>query len=135
MKKDITPTTVNGVYIAAVQEWNDEMLDQSWYMYLINDMDVAIESVMVVTSAFGTLDGELKKTSTLRHAYLEVPAHAAIKVEWLPNNLLDLHNECMVTFFIGNSLRDRKYVFRKGGLTADRLLPLPVLHRPGILAD
>jgi hypothetical protein len=135
MKKDITTPTVNGVYIAAVQEWNDEVLDQSWYLYLINDMDVAMESVMAVTSAFGTLDGELKKTSTLRHAYLEVPAHAAIKVEWLPENLLDLHNECMLTFFIGNALHDRKYVLRKGSLTAGNLLPLPVLQRPGVLAD
>jgi hypothetical protein len=30
--------------------------------------------VMVVSKAFGTIDGEMKKTSLLRHAFVEVPA-------------------------------------------------------------
>jgi hypothetical protein len=29
---------------------------------------IFIESVMVVSKAFGTIDGEMKKTSLLRHA-------------------------------------------------------------------
>jgi hypothetical protein len=34
----------------------------------MNDSDFLMESVMVVSKAFGTIDGEMKKTSLLRHA-------------------------------------------------------------------
>jgi hypothetical protein len=39
----------------------------------VNDSDFLMESVMVVSKAFGTIDGEMK-TSLLRHAFVEVPA-------------------------------------------------------------
>jgi hypothetical protein len=29
---------------------------------------------VIVSKAFGTIDGEMKKTSLLRHAFVEVPA-------------------------------------------------------------
>jgi hypothetical protein len=31
-------------------------------------------SVMVVSKAFGTIDGEMKKKRCLRHAFVEVPS-------------------------------------------------------------
>jgi hypothetical protein len=37
---------------------------------------------MVVSKAFGTIDGEMKKTSLLRHAFVEVPA-VSVKIEML----------------------------------------------------
>jgi hypothetical protein len=42
-----------------------------------------MESVMVVSKAFGTIDGEMKKTSLLRHAFVEVPAVSVVKIEML----------------------------------------------------
>jgi hypothetical protein len=36
---------------------------------------------MVVSKAFGTIDGEMKKTSLLRHAFVEVPV--SVKIEML----------------------------------------------------
>jgi hypothetical protein len=37
---------------------------------------------MVVSKAFGTIDGEMKKTSLLRHALVEVPV-SVVKIEML----------------------------------------------------
>jgi hypothetical protein len=48
-------------------------MEKVWYAYLVND-DFLMESVMVVSKAFGTIDGEMKKTSLLRHAFVEVPS-------------------------------------------------------------
>jgi hypothetical protein len=42
-------------------------MEKVWYAYLVNDSDFLMESVMVVSKAFGTIDGEMKKTSLLRH--------------------------------------------------------------------
>jgi hypothetical protein len=55
-------------------------MEKVWYM---NDSDFLIESVMVVSKAFGTIDGEMKKTSLLRHAFVEVPAVSVVKIEML----------------------------------------------------
>ena len=98
MKKDIIIPTVENVFLAAVQEWNDDFMDKMWYVYLINDSDFNLDSVMVVSKAFGTIDGEMKKTSLLRHAFVEVPAVSVVKVEMIENSVLALNNEFMVTF-------------------------------------
>jgi hypothetical protein len=55
---------------------------------------------MVVSKAFGTIEGEMKKTSLLRHAFVKVPAVSVVKIELLEKNVLLLNNEFMVTFFI-----------------------------------
>jgi hypothetical protein len=47
-----------------------------WYAYLVNDSDL-IESVMVVSKAFGSIDGEMK--NLLRHAFVEIPAVSVVK--------------------------------------------------------
>ena len=57
MKKDIIIPEVENVFLAAVQEWSDDFMEKVWYVYLVNDSDFLIESVMVVSKAFGTIDG------------------------------------------------------------------------------
>ena len=83
MKKDIIIPEVENVFLAAVQEWSDDFMEKVWYVYLVNDSDFLIESVMVVSKAFGTIDGEMKKTSLLRHAFVEVPAVSVVKIEMI----------------------------------------------------
>ena len=67
MKKDIIVPIVENVFLAAVQEWSDDFMEKVWYAYLINDSDFNLDSVMIVSKAFGTIEGEMKKTSLLRH--------------------------------------------------------------------
>ena len=119
MKKDIIIPTVENVFLAAVQEWSDDFMEKVWYVYLINDSDFKLDSVMLVSKAFGTIDGEMKKTSLLRHAFMEVPSVSVVKVEMLEKSVLSLNNEFMVTFFIGDKLYDRKFIFNENSLTLD----------------
>lgn len=74
-------------------------MEKVWYAYLVNDSDFNLDGVMIVSKAFGTLNGEMKKTSLLRHAYLEVPAVSVVKIEMLEKSVLALNNEFMLTFF------------------------------------
>ena len=114
MKKDIIIPEVENVFLAAVQEWNDDFMNKTWYVYLVNDSDYQLDAVMVVSKAFGTLDGEMKKTSLLRHAFVEVPSVSVVKIEMLEDSVLALNNEFMVTFFIDNTLYDKKFIFNRG---------------------
>jgi hypothetical protein len=133
MKKDIVIPEVENVFIAAVQEWSDDFMEKVWYAYLVNDSDFLIESVMVVSKAFGTIDGEMKKTSLLRHAFVEVPAVSVVKIEMLEKSVLVLNNEFMVTYFIGDKLYDKKFIFKADSINIDSVEEVPILFVDGII--
>jgi hypothetical protein len=133
MKKDIQIPKVENVFLAAVQEWSDDFMEKVWFAYLINDSDFPIESVMVVSKAFGTIEGEMKKTSLLRHAFVEVPPVSVVKIEMLEKNVLLLNNEFMVTYFIGSTLYDRKYIFKANSITPDYVEEVPILFIDGVI--
>lgn len=132
MKKDIIIPEVENVFLAAVQEWSDDFMEKVWYVYLINDSDFQLDSVMIVSKAFGTIDGEMKKTSFLRHAFVEIPSVSAVKIEMLEKSVLVLNNEFMVTFFIGDTLYDKKYIFKAHSIHEDFLEEVPVLFVEGV---
>lgn len=133
MKKDIIIPTVENVFLAAVQEWSDDFMEKVWYVYLVNDSDFQLDGVMVVSKAFGTIDGEMKKTSLLRHAFVEIPAVSVVKVEMVEKSVLVLNNEFMVTFFIGNTLYDKKYIFKANSINEDNLEEVPILFVDGVV--
>jgi hypothetical protein len=133
MKKDITIPEVENVFVAAVQEWSDDFMEKMWYIYLVNDSDFNLDSVMVVSKAFGTIDGEMKKTSLLRHAFVEIPAVSVVKVEMLEKSVTTLNNEFMVTFFIGNTLYDKKFIFKANCISENNVEEVPILFVDGVI--
>jgi hypothetical protein len=133
MKTDIIIPIVENIFLAAVQEWSDDFMEKVWYAYLVNDSDFNLDSVMIVSKAFGTIDGEMKKTSLLRHAFVEVPAVSVVKIELLEKSVLALNNEFMVTFFIGDKLYDRKFTFRANSITPDYVEEVPILFVDGVI--
>jgi len=133
MKKDITIPEVKNVFLAAVHEWSDDFMDKIWNVYLVNDSDFNLDSVMVVSKAFGTINGEMKKTSLLRHAFIEVPSVAVVKVEMIEESVLELNNEFMVTYFIGSTLYDKKFIFKSNFITESESEEVPILFVDGII--
>ena len=133
MKKDILIPKVENVFLAAVQEWNDDFMEKVWYVYLINYSDFDLDSVMVVSKAFGTIDGGMKKTSLLRHAFIKVPTVSVVKVEMIEKNVLALNNEFSVTYFIGNTLYDKKFIFRTNTINERATEEVPILFVNGVV--
>lgn len=133
MKKDIIIPEVENVFLAAVQEWSDDFMEKVWYAYLVNDSDFLIESVMVVSKAFGTIDGEMKKTSLLRHAFVQIPAVSVVKIEMIEKSVLTLNNEFSVSYFIGNKLYDKKFIFKANGINESAVEEVPILFVDGVI--
>ena len=133
MKKDIIIPEVENVFFAAVQEWSDDFMEKVWYAYLVNDSDFLIESVMVVSKAFGTIDGEMKKTSLLRHAFAEIPEVSVVKVEMIEKSVLALNNEFMLTFFMDGKLYDKKFVFKANSINETEVEEVPILFVDGVI--
>ena len=133
MKKDIIIPEVENVFMAVVQEWSDEFMEKVWYAYLVNDSDFQLDGVMVVSKAFGTIDGEMKKTSLLRHAFAEIPEVSVAKIELIEKSVLALNNEFMVTFFIGNTLYDTKFIFKANSIQESNQEEVPILFVDGVI--
>lgn len=133
MKKDIIIPELENVFMAVVQEWSDEFMEKVWYAYLVNDSDFQLDGVMVVSKAFGTIDGEMKKTSLLRHAFAEIPEVSVAKIELIEKSVLALNNEFMVTFFIGNTLYDKKFIFKANSIQESNQEEVPILFVDGVI--
>ena len=123
MQKDIYIPKVTDVYVAVVNEYNDIYKTHDWNAYIINDKDVALEMVLIVTRGYS----ETKTTSTMRHKLEKLPSKSYAKIELMQEDILDLNNEFKVTFFEDNKMFDKTYLFKNA------LQPLPLMEAKGVL--
>ncbi|WP_299433675.1 hypothetical protein [uncultured Aquimarina sp.] len=131
MKKDIEIPVVENVYIAVVKEWNEESGDDEWNSYIINDKDISIETVLVVTKGYDTE----RKTSLLRHDLGNVMAKSSAKIEMIQEELFTMNNEFSVTFFGDGKMYDKKYIFRENTINENAFQELPVMEQRGVLVS
>lgn len=129
MKKDIDIPNVEGVFVAAVREENEEFRSMDWNAYLINDRDATIETVLIVTRGYDDKD----VTSTMRHTIKELPPQSFAKVEFLQDEVLKLNNEFSVSFFAEGKMFHKKYTFRKNSINEKALQEIPVMTKKGVL--
>ena len=132
MKKDIIHPKVEDIGIAAVLEKNDANVEE-WTVYIINFKDVAIDNVLVASKGYGLQKGEQKKTSILRHFFEEIQPKTAVRVEMILDELLGLSNEYWVSFYVGMTIFDKKYVFLAESLKEENFSSIPVLEKQGVL--
>jgi hypothetical protein len=130
MKKDIVFPVVKDVYIAIVKEWNKDFTSHDWIVYLINDTSTTLESAMVMSRGQHK-DG--RKTSTFRHAFKEVAAKTAIKVELIMEEVFAFKNEFVLTYFIGATLYDHVYTAAPYSINQEAVTRLPVINQEGVL--
>lgn len=129
MKKDIQIPKVEGVYIAIVNEYNSIYKTQDWNAYIINDKDVDLEMVIIVTSGYS----EDKTTSVFRKKLDKLPKKSYAKIELMQEALFALNNTFKISFFEGNTMFDKTYLFRKNTINFKGLQPIPLMEVKGIL--
>ncbi|WP_177762117.1 hypothetical protein [Flavobacterium sp. I3-2] len=133
MKKDIEIPKSENVFIAAINEWNDDFQENTWYAYLVNENDKPLEMAIINSRAYGLIDGEQRKTGTFRHVFAEVPANGAIKVELLENNVLQLNNEFVVTYYLNGIMYDKTFVFRTNTINTKATSDILSIDRKGVV--
>lgn len=129
MKKDIYIPKVENVHVAVVYEYNDIYKSNDWNAYIINDKEVDLEMVLIVTRGYS----ETKETSTMRHKLDRLPAKSFAKIELMQEAVLQLNNEFKVTFFENNALFDKTYLFRKNTINIKALQTMPLMNKKGVL--
>ena len=131
MKKDIHIPEVTGVDIAVVFEYNDIYKSDDWNVYIINQKDVTIDMIVIVSKGFD----DTRDTSVMRKRIDSLPANSFAKVELIQPELFALNNQFQVTFFEGNTLFDKTFTFPKNSIKEGNLRMISSLNKRGILAN
>lgn len=109
MLKDLKFDPVTGVKVA-IAKTPEKTGENTFYLYLINNKEVDLKNVLVMTEAEEEKEGGGRKTSKLRHFFEEVKAQGAIKVETVDPSVLGFYNRIWLSFYIDNQVFDRRYM-------------------------
>ena len=130
MLKDINREEIEDIAIAVVPSVEDSSV---WEVYMINLKEVGLENVIVASKGYGVYKGEEVKTSVLRH-YLGSFQPLDIRlIEPIQKEVFGLNNEYWVSFYIGQNIFDKKFIFLPESITEDNFIRIPFIDRPGVM--
>src|SRR5690606_18842566 len=132
MKKDLPPNIVEDISIAVVLE-EEAPSSESWTVYLINEKEELLNNVFVTSKGYGTKDNKEVKTTTLRHFIGDIQPMSAVKIEAIDQQVFGLTNEYWLSYYIADTIYDKKYIFLPESIVDDNLSKIPLVNKPGIL--
>ena len=135
MKKDIDIPKVEDISVAVVREMNEEKTEEIFNVYLINMRKSLIKNTLVTSKGYGKTQstGEKINTSTLRHFIGDLDAQDYAKIEPIIEEVFGLNNEYWVSFFQGNQMYDKKFIFLAETIKDENMVNVPVINKPGVL--
>jgi hypothetical protein len=131
MKKDIQIPEVTNVEMAVVYEYNDIYKTDDWNVYLINNKNIALEMVVIVSQGFS----DTKTTSLLRKKLERLPANSFAKIEFMQPELFKLNNRFQVSFFEGNKVFEKTFLFKENTVKESALHTISEIKKRGVLAE
>jgi hypothetical protein len=130
MLKDINREEIEDIAIAIVPSVEDNSV---WEVYMINLKEEGLENVIVASKGYGVYKGEEVKTSVLRH-YLGSFQPLDIRlIEPIQKEVFGLNNEYWVSFYIGQNIFDKKFIFLPESISEDNFIRIPFIDRPGVM--
>lgn len=130
MINDIEFPEVKNVTLAVIREEED---GSPWKVYLINKNQFPIENTLVASKGYGTKEGEQQKTSVLRHFLETVPANQSALIEPIDPGVFHLNNEYWVSYYVGNAIYDKRFLFVPDTICEDNLTFIKELDKQGVL--
>ena len=133
MKKDIPIIKVDRVGIAIVPKDFNDLKDELWDVFIVNLRPDPINSVLINSKGYGTIDEKKVETTVMRHFFEQIAPNSAVKIEPIQPKLFSIANEYWVSFNADNYMYDRKYVFVPGSISIENMTTIPILKEKGIL--
>jgi hypothetical protein len=130
MKKDIEFEEVKDVAVAVI--YDDEQ--NGWYVYLINLKQEYIDKAFVTSTGYKHEENKQgQKTSTFRQFLGDIAPRTAMKIEAIMPELFSFSNEYWVSFYIGDKIFDKRYVFVPGSIQDEFMMEVPILGLNGVM--
>ncbi|RYE55425.1 MAG: hypothetical protein EOP48_10260 [Sphingobacteriales bacterium] len=132
MKKDLPENIVEDVAIAvALLSETPEV--KNWTVYVLNLKDQPITNVLISSKGYGEKDGEKVRTSVLRHFVGDLDAGAYAGVEAIDTSVFGLTNEYWLSYYIGSTIYDKKFIFLPESIVDSNLIRIPLINKPGVM--
>nr|WP_262904407.1 hypothetical protein [Polaribacter porphyrae] len=116
--------------MAVVYEYNAIYKTDDWNVYIINNKEIGLEMMVIVSQGFS----KTKTTSLLRKKLEKLPANSFAKIELIQPELFKLNNRFQVTFFTGNTLFEKTFIFEANSVKEGALRMIPEIKKRGVLA-
>lgn len=122
-----------GVHMAVIPE--EEEGQPVWNVYLINNKELPLTTVLLTSRGYGKVKDEEVSTSTLRRVLKDTSAKSVQKVEFIPEDLHGLTNEFWLSFFYDGEMYDKKYIFLPESLIDENFTSVPIIGKAGVLIE
>jgi hypothetical protein len=132
MKKDLPENIVEDVAMAVVLI-NETPEVKNWTVYVVNLKDQEIRDVLISSKGYGEKDGRMVKTSILRHFLGNIPAQSFKGVEAIDTAVFGLTNEYWLSYYIGKTIYDKKFIFLPESIVDENLIRIPLVNKPGVM--
>ncbi len=132
MKKDLPVNVVADISIAVVLE-SESPEGKVWNVYLVNEKEVPIKNVMVSSKGYGMIADKEVKTSVLRHFIGDIDSVDYAKIEAIDEQVFGLTNEYWLSYYIEDTIYDKKYIFLPESIIDENLIRVPLLNKPGVV--
>lgn len=129
MKNDISIPEVSGLSLFIALEFNDRYKTEDWVVYLLNDKEVDLEMVVIVSKGFD----ESRSTSITRKKISLLPKKSLAKIELIQPELFELNNQYQITFFEDNQLFEKTFIIPQNSILKDKLVNFESFGKHGIL--
>ena len=122
---------VEGIEIAVLLE--DEGAEYS--VFLRNGKEDIIEGIIITSVGYGEdpSTGEKIRTSTLRHSLEVMLPKEIAKIELIVPEVFGLYNEYWVSFWINDTMYDKKFVFVPESISEKNMKIIPLLGEKGVM--
>jgi hypothetical protein len=132
MKKDLPENIVEDVAMAVVL-MNETPEVKNWTVYLVNLKDEPITNVLISAKGYGEKDGRVVKTSVLRHFLGDIAPNSFAGVEAIDTEVFGLTNEYWLSYYIGGTIYDKKFIFLPESIVDENLMKIPLVNKPGVM--
>ena len=135
MIKDIEIRIVEDLVMAVIPQAHSPESDV-WEVFLINLQQHVLTDVLVSSKGFGTIDGDERQTSELRHYFEQLKPMSYQMIEHIQAEVFSLNNQYWVTFKSDSQkgyLFDKKYTFVQGSIDESNFTDIPLIGRKGVM--
>lgn len=132
MKADLPENTVEDIAMAVVLMGETPEV-KSWTVYLVNLKNEPITNVLISSKGYGEKDGKQVKTSVLRHFVGDMEANSFTGVEAIDPEVFGLTNEYWLSYYIGSTIYDKKFIFLPESIIDSNMIRIPLVNRPGVM--
>ena len=134
MRDELKGPVVENVGVAVIQIEN-ELKEKLYEVYLLNLKEEIIEGVIITCKGYGenAVTGEKVKTATTRHSLEILLPNEAAKIEPIMEEVFGIANEYWVSFWINDTMYDKKFVFVPESISEKNMKKIPLLGEKGVM--